>query len=175
MRLALVALAVAVPMLGQAQISTLRHDLPQIIQIQRVVGELKILVLFGYPDGLINYGRPASRADYSQASWQLVNIIEKQLADGKEFEWYVASALRYDFWMFKWLGETLVVELARLADDYDERVEAIKQGLAKHGIIVEDPYARFADVPEGHWADVAIHNLRRTGIIRGYPDNTFRF
>lgn len=79
--------------------------------------------------------------------------------------------------MFTWLRQQLETEMLLIEynlDDYDARVEAIKQNLAKRGIIVEDPYARFSDVPEGHWADEAIHNLRKLGILRGYPDNTFK-
>jgi hypothetical protein len=32
---------------------------------------------------------------------------------------------------------------------------------------------RFLDVPKGHWADEAVHGLRREGILRGYPDGRF--
>jgi hypothetical protein len=58
--------------------------------------------------------------------------------------------------------------------DYYAMVEEIKKGLAKAGIVVNDPFVRFSDVPQGHWADGAIHALRRAGIVTGYPDDTFR-
>jgi hypothetical protein len=32
---------------------------------------------------------------------------------------------------------------------------------------------RFPDIPNRHWADKAIHNLRREGVLWGYPDGTF--
>lgn len=32
---------------------------------------------------------------------------------------------------------------------------------------------RFPDVPKHHWADDAIHRLRRQGILWGFPDGTF--
>jgi hypothetical protein len=40
--------------------------------------------------------------------------------------------------------------------------------------INEAAYQRFSDVPKGHWADEAIHRMRELGIVKGYPDNTFR-
>lgn len=33
---------------------------------------------------------------------------------------------------------------------------------------------RFEDVPEGHWAAVAVERLVRLGIVTGYPDETFQ-
>jgi hypothetical protein len=175
MKRLLLALVVAIPAWGNAQMWKLDHSLPEIAQIQHQVAEIKGFVLFGYPDGLINYGRPASREVYAAATYQLLGIAEKRLTAATPFAEYEKAAWRDEFWILKWLGEKLAPELAKLGNDYNARVEVIKQGLAKHGIIVEDPYARFSDVPKGHWADEAIHSLRRAGIIRGYPDNTFRF
>jgi hypothetical protein len=33
---------------------------------------------------------------------------------------------------------------------------------------------RFSDIPRGHWADEAIHALRRAGVLEGYPAGKFR-
>ena len=33
--------------------------------------------------------------------------------------------------------------------------------------------ARFSDVPEGHWADGVIHQLRSLGLSEGVGDNAF--
>jgi hypothetical protein len=32
---------------------------------------------------------------------------------------------------------------------------------------------QFPDVPRGHWAYSDVLNLRREGILHGYPDGTF--
>ena len=32
----------------------------------------------------------------------------------------------------------------------------------------------FIDVPAGHWAYAAVHNMKREGILLGYPDGRFR-
>jgi hypothetical protein len=31
---------------------------------------------------------------------------------------------------------------------------------------------RFRDVPKRHWADKAVHELKRAGLLRGYPNRT---
>jgi hypothetical protein len=126
---------------------------------------------------LINHGRLATRTEYAVATLQVLGLAESRIESGKPFEWYEKSAWRDSFWMFKWLGKKLSSELIEIGVDlneYDARVEKIKQGLAKAGIIVDDPYARFSDVPKGHWADEAIHRMRELGIVKGYPDNTYR-
>jgi hypothetical protein len=177
MKRALVFLTLVAPVIGNAQISTLRHSWPLDRQIQDVVACLKGFVLFGYPDGLIHHGPLVTRTEYAVATRQVLGLAESRIESGKPFAWYEKSAWMDSFWMFKWLGKTLSSELIEIGvglNEYDARVEKIKQRLVKVGIMVDDPYARFSDVPKGHWADEAIHNMRELGILRGYPDNTFR-
>jgi hypothetical protein len=176
MKRAAILLALVAPAIGTAQISTLRWDLPPLQRCNFHIAELRDFLVKGEPLMGERWAPPYSLAEVAVAAWQLVQVaehvsLEETTADD-------AAKWRDRCWIFKWLREQVTVELEDMGvdlADYDACVEAIKQGLAKHGIIVEDPYARFSDVPEGHWADEAIHNLRKLGILRGYPDNTFRF
>jgi hypothetical protein len=103
---------------------------------------------------------------------------ETRIADGAidKNSWKVKWFWRDYFWLFDWFSVEFSDELGQATDldDYKARVLKLKQGFAKAGIQINDRYANFADVPENHWADDAIHNLRKLGILRGYPDNTFR-
>jgi len=59
--------------------------------------------------------------------------------------------------------------------DADANIKLIRERARLHYIeINDDAYTRFSDVPKGHWADEAIHRMRELGIVKGYPDNTFR-
>jgi hypothetical protein len=54
-------------------------------------------------------------------------------------------------------------------------IASIRERAKLHNLdIREAAYQRFSDVPKGHWADEAIHRMRELGIVKGYPDNTFR-
>ncbi|MEX2243303.1 MAG: S-layer homology domain-containing protein [Fimbriimonadaceae bacterium] len=54
-------------------------------------------------------------------------------------------------------------------------IASIRERAKRHDLDINDAaYQRFSDVPKGHWADEAIHRMRELGILKGYPDNTFR-
>lgn len=175
MKRMLLALVVAIPVLGSAQVSTIRYDLPESDRLTYHKNELVDL----FVEGGIRF-RPLSKLELAVAARQLVHAAEDQLKRGQVPGWNENNSRKQwpvRFWIYRWLRDELGPELAEIGvdlADYDARVEAIKFRLAMRGIIVEDPYARFLDVPKGHWADEAIHSLRRAGIIRGYSDNTFR-
>jgi hypothetical protein len=170
-----ILLALVVPACGSAQISTLRNELSPELRVHDVYTRLLDLITFGFADK--PSGRRMSRLEYAVGVRNMAQFAEERLNSDKPFEGLEKNAWRDSFWMFKWLGKTLssaLIEIGVALNEYDARVEIIKQGLAKAGIMVDDPYARFSDVPKGYWADEAIHRMRELGIVKGYPDNTFR-
>ena len=76
------------------------------------------------------------------------------------------------------LAEALLAEcwggIEKIPKDMKETIATIRSRAAKHGYQIDERFRRFSDVPNGHWADDAIHNLRRAGIVTGFPDNTYR-
>lgn len=178
MRRALLVLAL-LPVVGAAQISKLRHDLEPLAQVKYHADELKEIVSFGYEGG--SRFRNFSLAQGAVMAWQYVQVAASRARHGAlpgDDDPSSRGKWRDRFWIFKWLGETLFQELTDQGvsmSDYYAMVEEVKQGLAKAGIVVNDPFVRFSDVPKGHWADEAIHSLRRAGVLTGYPDITFRF
>lgn len=47
-------------------------------------------------------------------------------------------------------------------------------GLKRKPAPAPKPTTRFPDVPKSHWAYEHIENLAKLGIVKGYPDGTFR-
>jgi hypothetical protein len=173
MKRAAILLALVAPVFAHAQIDPSLRAAPQIVQINSVTYRLSLVIRFGYPDSVGHLPILVSREEYAERVCILLQLMEEKFKPDQpnlgQFEAYRSCIAA-----FKFLGEALAPELAAIEPNYKTRVESIKQNLAKRGIIVEDPYAHFADVPENHWASDAIHNLRKLGILRGYPDNTFR-
>ena len=57
----------------------------------------------------------------------------------------------------------------------DENLDRIALELKKEGLVVRRFRDQtFLDVPEGHWAASALHELEKIGLLRGYPDGLFR-
>ena len=88
------------------------------------------------------------------------------------------DAIAQDFWHLEFLTKELLPHLIGMGVDY-ENLQAMlsraKNAYESVGIHLRDPYTeRFPDVPEGHWADAAIHNMRRAGVLYGYPDGKYR-
>jgi hypothetical protein len=120
-------------------------------------------------------GRPFP-SDLSHECWQNLALVSATLA--------VSTDKPLDAWTLAWiesvpLVETLLKEIYGDMDRYApflvKTIANIKDRCAKLGIPIDSSrFQRFSDVPVGHWADEAIHILRETGIIRGFPDNTFR-
>lgn len=65
--------------------------------------------------------------------------------------------------------------IEQIPEDTKRNITLIRERARRHGLSINDAaMTRFSDVPVGHWADEAIHKMRMLGIVRGYPDNTFR-
>lgn len=83
-----------------------------------------------------------------------------------------------EYWRLELLVRELTPELLDTDVTQDEIDESLRWIRSTFGILkVELIFPNgdwFPDVPEGHWADTAIHNLRRAGILYGYPDGSFR-
>ena len=110
-------------------------------------------------------------ARFDPESWD--GTPKGQLAD----ESY-RDTLAQNFWRLEFLMRDLRRELTAMGVHYDEMQAVLvraKKAYTNLGIELRDPYTeRFPDVPEGHWADAAIHNLRRAGVLYGYPDGNYR-
>jgi len=77
------------------------------------------------------------------------------------------------------LVEAFLAEVYGGRENFPKRtattIALIRERAKLHNLeINDDAYTRFSDVPKGHWADEAIHRMRELGIVKGYPDNTFR-
>lgn len=63
----------------------------------------------------------------------------------------------------------------QVADDLLVKAEALAARI--RNLDPPPPYdllKPFPDVPPDHWAYDAVHNLKRNGVLVGYPDGTFR-
>ena len=151
---------------------------------------------FGYPDNPADLVRPGfpggiytrrlmSRAEVALfTNWVMQWSAETFLnSDGFESKVLLKGessieVVAENFWHLEFLVREFRTELLGIGVDYEEYwdlLSLLKTTLAEKGIELRDPYnERFTDVPEGHWADEAIHNLRRAGVLYGYPDGTFR-
>lgn len=47
-------------------------------------------------------------------------------------------------------------------------------GTVTNAIVVQQPFPRFPDVPQNHWAAMTIDFVRSARVIEGFPDGTFR-
>jgi len=179
MKRAVLFLAFVVPAICNAQADSMFYQRPDDEQPTIRANALFDLVFHGgFREGSVSI-RPMSRDEATLKAWQCFQVAEQRIAKGgvsREKDPVGGDFWRERFWLFKWFRLELAPELAKFVDldAYDTRVERVKQGLARVGIAVNDRYARFSDVPAGHWADEAIHKLRKAGVLRGYPDNTFR-
>lgn len=88
------------------------------------------------------------------------------------------SSIAAEYWRFELLLRELTPEILATGvtqDEIDESIRWFRSLFAAHGVELYLPNgAWFLDVPEGHWADAAIHNLRRAGILHGYPQGTYK-
>lgn len=150
----------------------------------------------GYPDNPADLVRPGFPGGiYTR---RLMSRVEVALFTNWVMQWSAATLLYSDnfesnmllkrgpsieafaenFWHLEFLVREFRTELIGIGVDYEEYwdlISLLKTTLAEKGIELRDPYnERFIDVPEGHWADEAIHNLRRAGVLYGYPDGEFR-
>ena len=56
-----------------------------------------------------------------------------------------------------------------------QSIDFINLRFAEWGMTVdENRFEPFTDREPCHWANLAIKRMRDRGILRGYPDNTFR-
>lgn len=59
--------------------------------------------------------------------------------------------------------------------EMQKTIKVIKLRFAERGTPVDEHrFEPFSDLPCGHWANDAIIRMREIGVLRGYPDNTFR-
>jgi hypothetical protein len=88
---------------------------------------------------------------------------------------------REDFPLIKQLTHRFSKELIAMgvSMNEDQRTLNLIEGrlatLARSRIVKPgEALTQFSDVPTTHWAAQATANLRREGILTGYPDNTFK-
>ena len=83
-----------------------------------------------------------------------------------------------EYWRYEHLLRELSAELlaAGIAqEEIDVSFEWFRSSFAEMGVELVFPNAAyFPDVPEDHWAEPAIHILRRAGVLYGYPDGKYR-
>lgn len=123
-----------------------------------------------------------SRAEFGVMTWQLVQIAEAtgdsrfELNSESRVEW--AKGLSTYFWRIELLVDRHWDVFSSFGIEPEEvrtRLDRGRSGLKRLGIgRVNSIFDRFSDVPQGHWADDAFHNLRKAGILVGFPDNTIR-
>ena len=129
--------------------------------------------------------RPMSRAEMAVATRFFLYILDADINPhiGLEENYYERYGVRRNllpdrFWHVEFLMREFAWELAGIGADLEEmwsKLSKVRESYTDLGIELRDPYnERFTDVPDGHWADEAIHNLRRAGILYGYPDGTYR-
>ena len=119
---------------------------------------------------------PARTVTAVAACETYLSLIAVQLGQIPEFR------DRYAFSDWVWhlpLVEAFLAEtyasVEQIPEDTKRNIGLIRERARRHGLDINDAaMGRFSDVPVGHWADEAIHNMRMLGIVRGYPDNTFR-
>ena len=172
--IALCVLALATTAFAQKSDSQM---LPDDHQAYHYIWELK-RILSGNFVGRISMG-PMSRAEAATLTWEILlkakatfDLSERTEAEAS-FAWYMGNM----WWQVEWMEREFVPELDDMGIDSSVRQEMLRNGrqsLIKEriGVLYSEGY--FVDVPPGHWADEAIHNLRRARIIVGYPDGTFR-
>lgn len=167
-----------------------QKDADQLGRVGDFAPALVNLFLFtGYPHAEDDRFRSASRADAVKAvSYWLARFywtlsysaryyaVNPELVDLS----YYSSNVRYAklFWRLEALTIELMPDLVAKGDSEELirlRLETIKVSIANMNLDSPSPDTRwFQDVPEDHWADFAIHKLRRAGILYGYPDGTFK-
>lgn len=98
-------------------------------------------------------------------------------------KWVVVFDMRQMSWQMQLpAAEVLYQDLLKFpgdaTDSFKELSETfveIRANFAKLGMPVdENRFERFTDLECGHWANLAIKRMRDRGILRGYPDDTFR-
>ena len=128
-----------------------------------------------------------SRAEFAVGTNNLLSIlldqVESRPADDPPDSRFNDKALMDNiaesFWHLEFLIRTFLPEMISFGvkeQDLWDSLARLKDYYASVGIVLRDPYnERFTDVPEGHWANEAVHNLRRNGIVYGYPDGTYGY
>ena len=83
-----------------------------------------------------------------------------------------------EYWRFELLIRELTPEIIYTGvtqEEIDESIVLIRSLFASLNVELYLPNAAyFPDVPEDHWAEPAIHNMRRAGVLYGYPDGKYR-
>ena len=100
-----------------------------------------------------------------------------KLTERSDDETWFAQTMSYQWWQVTWMANEFQQELEALGFGPSVSLEIILQcraAITRERLGVKFSNGYFVDVPPGHWADEAIHNLRRARIIFGYPDGTFR-
>lgn len=131
--------------------------------------------------------RPLSRAEIAVGTHNPLHLFigpdETKIVYAPTDERLKDQALRRkiaeNFWRLELLIRTFYPEMIGFGvkdQDLWDNLALLKKRFTDLGIVLRDPYTeRFTDVPEGHWADEAIHNLRRSGILFGCPGGRFGF
>lgn len=178
MKRALLLLALVAPMWAHAQNFP---DVPEVHFWSAVPPNAQALMNVAFEKRLL------SKSDFSQLEPYRVGIkletdITNHLRLVSVFLGVVEGAPRGNergVWLRNLsLAEALLAEcwggIGKIPADMKETIATMRFRAAKHGYQIDERFRRFSDVPAGHWADQAIHNLRRAGIVTGFPDNTFR-
>jgi hypothetical protein len=148
-------------------------------------------LMVGYPDGLLYHDDPTTASVYelavmvSATTSHLKNLlagVEQELsAQGNKRE--LPTLLVTDLQAISGLeGDVITLhdltlffqkQLRELRPGYPEAIEAIlsksKSGIAR----LRSQIPQFKDVPGTHWAAEAVLELRRAGILDGYPGQTW--
>ena len=186
MKRAVILLSAAM-MLAQAGATATERSISDVQNpsLEKYREHVKILLDMTIPD-LANHVRHQSRAEFAVATNNLFSLflgrLEESLHDDPTGSNFYDPGLRRkiaeNFWRLEFLVRTFYPEMMSFGvkDQFLwDGLALLKKRFTDLGIVLRDPFnERFTDVPEGHWADEAIHNLRRNGIVYGYPDGRFR-
>ena len=140
-------------------------------------------VVNGYPDGTFKPNELITRAEASKMLALYLNI-----ADGGQDESIFPDVTK-EHWAGAYITSLAAVGLLQGYPDgtfkpeqYITRAEAaviisrsLDQGFSASAKgLIEDNSRNFSDVAGDHWAKEAIDKLAMEGILKGYPDHTFR-
>lgn len=123
-------------------------------------------LLIGYPQGL--HSSP-SRYEFAVMAYSALEHMRVSLADSSPV--FTPEFVRH----FPSVAEAcleLRAELNSMGASrcfIERKVSEVAKALHQKGLPV-----RFYDVPRGHWAENAVQELGKLGILKGYPDLRFR-